>query len=263
MSFAFDLISDLHIETWPTFDWTAQATSPYCIVAGDIGRDRKSVIECLRHLGHCYQAVFYVDGNDEHYYNYEALSESYKDLVNKIKRLPNVIYLQDNVVVIDGVAILGTNGWWTFDSDRSMDPMLVKTWVQDKYNLSSICTDTIEHMGTTDAAYMINSVKRMQTHKDVKKIVCVTHTVPDSDLIKHDIDLCGHVRFNTMSNNYMQYVLDADTEKKLHTWCFGHYHGSIDQTKHGIKFINNCRGRGDTQYRKWVYHPLRIEIDIS
>ena len=40
MKFAFDLISDLHIETWPDFDWTGQATSPYCVVAGDVARDR-------------------------------------------------------------------------------------------------------------------------------------------------------------------------------------------------------------------------------
>jgi hypothetical protein len=29
MLFAFDLISDLHVDTWPKpFDWTGQATSP-------------------------------------------------------------------------------------------------------------------------------------------------------------------------------------------------------------------------------------------
>jgi len=68
MSFAFDLISDLHVETWGDFIWTGQATSPYCVVAGDIARDRNVVIDALKHLGQCYQAVFYVDGNDEHRY---------------------------------------------------------------------------------------------------------------------------------------------------------------------------------------------------
>ena len=58
MEFAFDLISDLHIETWPGFDWSNQATSPYCVVAGDIARDRKGLIETLKHLGRCYQGVF-------------------------------------------------------------------------------------------------------------------------------------------------------------------------------------------------------------
>ena len=51
MEFNFDLISDLHIETWPTFDWTGQATSPYCLVVGDVARDRKLLMETLKHLG--------------------------------------------------------------------------------------------------------------------------------------------------------------------------------------------------------------------
>jgi hypothetical protein len=58
MSFAFDLISDLHGETWPEFVWTGQATSAYCVVAGDLARDRDTVLNMLRHLGQCYQAVF-------------------------------------------------------------------------------------------------------------------------------------------------------------------------------------------------------------
>ena len=115
MAFTFDLISDLHIDTWPQFDWTQKPTSAYCVVAGDVARDTKTVIDTLRHLGQCYQAVFYVDGNDEHVYQYENLGHSYRELIKKIKRLPNVIFLQDNVVVIDDVAILGTNGWWTYD----------------------------------------------------------------------------------------------------------------------------------------------------
>ena len=47
MSFAFDLISDLHVETWDQFDWSHQATSPVCVLAGDIGRDRDTVTRTL------------------------------------------------------------------------------------------------------------------------------------------------------------------------------------------------------------------------
>ena len=39
MQVTFDLISDLHIETWPgDFDWTGMGTSQFCIVTGDRGR---------------------------------------------------------------------------------------------------------------------------------------------------------------------------------------------------------------------------------
>jgi hypothetical protein len=117
-------------------------------------------------------------------------------------------------------------------------------------------------MSNTDATYMISSVAKLQTHKEVQKIVMVTHTVPDPALIAHDIDLEGTMRFNTMGNRLMMQAMAADTENKLHTWCFGHYHGSVDQVRSGIRFVNNCRGRGDTPYAKPVYYPQRIVVEF-
>ena len=262
MAFTFDLISDLHIDTWPQFDWTYKATSAYCVVAGDVARDTKTVIDTLRHLGQCYQAVFYVDGNDEHVHQYENLSHSYRELIKKIKRLPNVIFLQNNVVVIDDVAILGTNGWWTYDLDPGINQQAVSEWFQIKTNTSATCAKAVGRMATTDATYMVSSVKQLQYHDDVKKIVCVTHTVPCGNLISHDIGLTGHLKFNTMGNSFMMQALSADIKNKVHTWCFGHYHGSVDQIHQGVRFVNNCRGRGGSRWSQYVYHPLRITVDV-
>jgi hypothetical protein len=265
MSFAFDLISDLHAETWTNFDWAGQATSPYCVVAGDIARDRDTVIDTLRHLGSCYQAVFYVDGNDEHRYFYNDLNASYADLARRLKKIPNVVFLQDNVVVIDGVAILGTNGWWGFDLDENIDSEGSKQWMKNRYEARHpevvVDTQMIHDASRTDAAYLVSSIQRLQTHQDVKKIVIVTHTVPDAELIQHDIDLAGKYDFNCMGNRLMRLVHTNDTEHKIHTWCFGHYHGTVDRMLNGIRYVNNCRGRGDTPHRNHVYYPKRIEIN--
>lgn len=263
MKLAFDLISDLHIDSWTnSFNWQGLATSPFCIVAGDVARDRTTVIETLRHLGECYQAVFYIDGNDEHVHHYDDLYHSYRDLEQKLKRLPNITYLQGNVIVIDGVAILGTNGWWGYDFDPAIDSTDTALWHQQRSLLSGSTIKTIGNMSNTDASYMINSVARLQTHIDVQHIVLVTHTVPNPELISHDIDLDGSLKFNTMGNSQMMQVLQADHGDKIHTWCFGHYHGSVDQIKHGIRFVNNCHGRPGSDWCKHVYHPLRIEIEV-
>ena len=81
MQMTFDLISDLHVETWnDAFDWSGRATSTYAVVAGDIAKDRNILVQCLQNLGRSYQAVFYVDGNDEHKNHMDNLSGSYKDL---------------------------------------------------------------------------------------------------------------------------------------------------------------------------------------
>jgi hypothetical protein len=58
-----DILSDLHVESMNDFNWEGQPTSPFCIVAGDVARDRTILKSVLTHLGQCYQQVFYIDGN--------------------------------------------------------------------------------------------------------------------------------------------------------------------------------------------------------
>jgi hypothetical protein len=266
MSIAFDLISDLHLDTWPEeFDWSGQPTSPICVVAGDVSSDPRVVRNCLKHLANCYAAVFYIDGNDEHKFRYHEFGESYRDLARSISRIPRVTYLQDNVVVIDGVAIIGTNGWWGYDLDETIDRDHCKQYTSDWYERimpgHDLDPEVISDLSRRDAAYLINTVQRLQTHNDVKKIVIVTHTVPGAQLIKHDIELSGTEKFNHMGNRLMHLVHTNDTERKIHTWCFGHYHGSVNQYINGIHFVNNCRGRGDTTHNQNPYFPKRIAIE--
>lgn len=261
MELAFDLISDLHLESWEQNDWTGRATSHHCVVAGDVCKDRTKLIEFLQHLSTCYQGVFYIDGNDEHKYYMDKLSASYRDLANKISTIPNVIYLQDNVVVINGVAIVGTNGWWSFDFDLGINAEQSRQWLEEKENYSKRTTEQIKRFSSNDANYVISSVRQLQTHPDVKKIVIVTHTVPRPDLIDHDPTIEGALKFNAMGNRYLQSALAIDTEHKIHTWCFGHYHGKIDQYRDGIRWVNNCRGRQHTAFSQWAYNPLRIVVE--
>lgn len=264
MKIAFDLISDLHLEPDSGFDWEGQATSPVCVVAGDISRDPRTVKKTLAHLSKCYSAVFYIDGNDEHRFSLDHLPSSYRRLIKEIKNIPNVTYLQENVVVIDGLAIVGANGWWDFQLDETLDTDMCKSWMKQRYESVYpeivVDTTTIEEFSRTDAAYLINSIQRLQTHNDVKKIAIVSHTVPGADLIMHDIDLYGTPQFNVMGNALLRLALATDTENKIDTWCFGHYHGDVDRMINGVRYVNNCRGKG--LYQKSVYYPKRIEIEI-
>ena len=260
MSFSFDLISDLHIESWSDFDWTDQATSPYCVVAGDVSIDRRILIDTLTHLGQCYAGVFYIDGNDEHKMFLSDLGDSYKNLQEVISTIPNVIYLQDNVVVINGVAILATNGWWTYDFDPLLDFDQSVRWYEEKAQVSNSVACAINGIAYHDSAYLMNSVKKLQTHADVHSIVLVSHTVPAPRIIAHDPDLSYTWRFNCMGNRHLQLALDEDTENKIKVWAFGHYHRPVDQEFNGIRYVNNCRGRGDTEWRQSVYFPKRITL---
>ena len=263
MKFAFDLISDLHIESWDQpFDWTGQATAPLCVVAGDVSRDREILRQTLTHLGECYRAVFFIDGNDEHRWSLDDLGTSYREIDQMISSISNVVYLQDNVVITNGVAFLGTNGWWTHDMDPNIDYDQTRLWFQDRYKVDSTVADSVEAMALQDFAYLARSVERLQKHQDVKKIVLVTHTVPMVTLVTHDLEIVDTYRMNCTGNSHIYKTLSMDTEDKIAAWCFGHYHNDVDVVAGDIRFVNNCRGRGNTPWSKSVYYPRRIEIDI-
>lgn len=263
MTFTFDLISDLHVETWDTkFDWLGQATSPICVVAGDVARDHEVLEETLQHLSKCYQAVFYIDGNDEHKNYLNNLAESYQDVAQLIDNHDRLVYLQNNVIITSGVAFLSTNGWWNWDFAPEIDIEQCRQWWCDKNEYHPDIAELIAQLAESDAGYLANSISRLQTHPDVKKIVVITHTVPEYLLIAHDVDLDGTYRAGTMGNSLMQEALEYDTQNKISHWCFGHYHGKVDRTINGIRYMNNCRGRGDTRYRQFVYYPLRIEVNV-
>lgn len=262
MHFSFDLISDLHIETWKDFDWTGQATSPFCVVAGDVARDPELVRETLAHLGECYQAVFYIDGNDEHRYYLDNITQSYQQLQATLNNIPKVIWLHDNVVIVNGVAILATNGWWSYDFDETIDYDQTQYWYQQKMDCLPGTAESLTGVAFNDANYLSRSIKRLQTHQDVKAIVLVTHTVPSSTIINHDIDLVGTYRFNCMGNRYIRTALDEDTESKVRVWTFGHYHKSVDRVIGNVRYVNNCRGRGDTDWCQPAYYPKKITVEI-
>lgn len=263
MQVSFDLISDLHIETWnEPFDWTGMATSMLAIVAGDISKDRNTVVATLEHISQCYKAVIYVDGNDEHRYTLDNLDESYQSLSRSLEHITNLVFLKNSVVVIDGVAFLGSNAWWTFDFGDSSMYEESKTWFKEKNQLDIQAVDRIEKQAFHDVNYLVSSVKSFQTQQDVKQIVMITHTIPNIELVNHDMDLEGSHRLNCGGNSHLMKSFVEDTEGKIHTWCFGHYHSDVDRLCYGVRFVNNCKGRGNTPWCKHVYNPKKIVIDV-
>jgi hypothetical protein len=209
-----------------------------------------------------YQGVFYIDGNDEHKDYSEELGRSYAELSDLIRTIPKVVYMQDNVIIINGIAIVATNGWWTYDFDPNLELDQSIQWLQDKDRISRSAAVNINGVSYNDAGYMINGVQKLQTHKDVKAIIMVTHTVPTPEIIQHDLELVDTWRFNSMGNSHMIHALDEDHENKIKLWCFGHYHRPVDTVINGVRYVSNPRGRGNTEYSQAAYYPKRITVKI-
>ena len=263
MKIHFDLISDLHVDTWDEqFSWEGKATSPYAVVAGDISRVRSELRPILKEISRHYLMTMFVDGNDEHRWTLDNLGDSYKTLKQDIGDIENFIWLQDDSLVIDNVAFIGTNGWTSFDFAEDKSYLENQRWMQETYKISMLAGQQIEAMAMSDAGFLCRTVEKLQRHPDVKKIVMVSHFVPNIELVNHDIQLVKQPsRLNTTGNSFLLRCLEEDHEKKVNTWCFGHYHSDVDTVLNGVRFVNNCRGRGGTDWSKPVYYPKRIEVE--
>lgn len=227
----FDLISDLFLSPEDSFNWENKATSLYCIVAGNISSDLRTVIHTLAHLGRQYQEVFYIPG----YLEYET-SDSVVTRTEQLKAISasikNICILYQNVATIDGVAVVGVNGWSN---------------VGDTFTVENVFETAARH---EDFNYLHNALGRLQRHLDIRKIVVVSSAVPhyslyfgERPIITDDqVPLCA-----TLAN---------DTEHKVTHWAFGTYEKNVDTNVEDINYVNN------PYLHQKPYWPKRITVSV-
>lgn len=231
MNISFDIISDLNLSSDEALDWTNKPTSLYCIVAGNISSDARIVKQTLLHLSRVYQGVFYISGELEHDNLYKVRQKHLElsKICNGIKR---IAYLHNYVVIIDGVALVAISGHADCQNKN-----LVEEVIYDRYHAQ-------------DIEYLNITLERLQLHLEVKKIIIISHCVPNHELYfgEHPEDCENQVPLTS--------VLSQDKEQKVTHWIYGKYPKVVDTTKYGINFINNG------YFKKNPYYPKRIEIEI-
>lgn len=227
---AIDIISDLNLETTDDFDWTGKPTSLFCIIAGGLSKNIEVIDRALEHLSKHYRGVLYIDGINDHE---EVILAPM--MVAEIKRIcekyTNVVYLHNHVIVLNGVAFVGCNGWWKQDkSEHTLDQIQAF----DLYRME-------------DIAYLTNTLRNLQVHKDAKKVVVVSGTVPGEELLYRGIE-------EPIEKIDPLLSLIADTEHKVSAWIFGGSDITVDTVQEGRRFINNpC-------VNNQPYWPKRIEV---
>lgn len=230
MMFAFDIISDLNLTLTDEFDWTGKPTSLFCIIPGNISSDIRIVTHVLKNLSSCYQGVFYIDGADE-IKDLHLRDNVVDDLQRICGAINNVVYLHNNVVVVDGIALVGINGWYkNFSSNDITEDFQIKC---NRYE---------------DINYLEKTVEKLQLHNDVRKIIVVTNCVPASSLYFGEMPPDDDVPIT--------YILQRDTENKISHWVFGTYKKEVDTIKDNVNYINN--GKFDRN----PYYAKRIEINL-
>jgi len=212
MDIGFDLLSDLNLDSGDDFDWSEKVTSLYCLVPGNISHDLDTVFQILSHLSELYQGVFYVPGNLEYKSSTDFRART-TELLTLTKKLPRVSMLYHHVVVIDGVAITGINGW-SLDNPEDMD---------------------IRHLSSRldDIMYLNKAVTKLQTHLDVKTILILSSCTPKKDLY------FGKIPDHAQKQMYPDYCLEHDTEHKVKIWAYGGTNQLSDAIIKDVHYYSN------------------------
>lgn len=230
MLVGFDIIGDLYLTPDESFNWEGKVTSLYCLVVGNISSDMRTVLQTLLHLSKLYQNIFYIPGILE--YKTATDIETRTDQLTKVcAKIPKVTILHHHVVIIDGLAILGINGW--YDETIQLDHTL-----------------PIDIQKVDDIQYLGKSIEKLQKHLDVTKILIMSSSVPKPQLY------FGEEPKITGVNIPLFHTLEYDTESKVKYWIFGTYKKIVDTTIDGINYINNPYLKNN------LYWAKRLEIDV-
>jgi hypothetical protein len=227
----FDLISDLNLSPEDNFNWEGKATSLYCIIAGNISADLYTIKQTLSHLSKFYQGIFYTLGSLE-YHNTSDVVKRTNEIRKACHSIRNLAIMHHHVVVVDGIAVLGANGWYG-------------NTAHDEETAS-----IIEVHRNEDILYLKNTIERLQKHLDVKHIVIVSNSVPGIDLYFGEHPETVDIQLN------LNIALIADTENKVSHWLYGTYGKVVDTNINDINYINN------SSFKRNPYWAKRVEIKI-
>ena len=224
-SFAVDLISDLNLTADDEFDWDGKATSLFCVVAGNISTDLTVVESVLKNLSQYYRGVLYIDGalENTHIENSNIVIEKLRIIC---KPIPNVVYLHNHVIILNGVAFIGINGWYNTDNNDA---------------------DTALKYFDEDFTYLSRTVKSLQDHQDATRIVVVSSCLPSKQITFND----PTVQVTDQMGLIM--CLSQDIKHKIDTWLFGSYKRMIDHTFNSRRYCNNPKMHNP-------YHPKKIPL---
>jgi hypothetical protein len=227
----FDIVGELYIEPNDSFNWENKATSLYCIVTGNISSDTRTLMQVLVHLSKYYQGVFFVPGSLE-YKDTDDIATRTDEIAHLCSHIPNVILLHQTIIVVDGVGVVGINGW---------------------SNAGSV--DTVSEMMRTaaryeDAKYLSATLGKLQRHLDVKKIVVITNAVPKEELYFGEEPIAVYDQI-PLTN-----ILDVDTEHKVRHWVFGTYTKPVDTVLNDIQYLNN------PYLGNKPYWPKRLTVSV-
>jgi predicted phosphodiesterase len=222
----YQLASDLHIEYLdnPKASDFIKKSADILVLAGDIGSLYKmeQLEKFLQELS-AFQKILYIPGNHEFYITKDIKPKPFnallRDLFDLEKRIPNLIVMNCNSVIIDNIEFIGCTLW--SDLGENFFP---------KYRVRIYGFSNIVYQQQYEKN--LHWLKRTLGRSIIKDRVVITHYPP--------VNLTNRDKFSYLYSNELEYLLKPSN---MVIWNFGHIHVNYMYSKNDVLLITNQKGR--------------------
>ncbi len=242
----FRLLSDLHLEFDRDYNLDpfrppqlATDKDTVCLLAGDIDTKGRAAAFALS-LAEQFRAVVLIGGN--HDYWGASLVSLPGQLREQCRAACNVHFLENEVLRLDGVSILGTTLWTDyrndplvqFDAERLMrDFKRIRTGPRAVPWQRKIRAADLAQRHCTARAFLDTAIPAERAAG--QSVLVMTHHLPSTAVLEP----CH--KGDALASAYASEVLNRYLGERL-TWVFGHQHSSVNMQLAGARLLSNPRG---------------------
>ncbi|EEQ30401.1 hypothetical protein McanMca71_002294 [Microsporum canis] len=243
----FQVMSDLHLETHPSYNYSFKQTAPYLALLGDIGQvgDHR-LFQFLEKQVKRYWAVFFLLGNHEPtYLRFDAAKARVREFERKMTSLRahstigRFIFLdQTRYDVSNTLTILGCT---LFSHVLPLQEHAVAGRLVDFRDIIQWNVEDHNVAHKSDLDWLNRQVEEIADNEPQRQIVIFTHHSPCLDNRAIDPE---HKDSDVMSG----FATDLRTEncwmnRAVKAWAFGHTHfNTFFTNENGASIISNQKG---------------------
>jgi len=209
------------------------------LIAGDIGHPtRPSYGKFIAYVSGLFDYVILIKGNHEYYC---GLKSELNDLIKIIiSPCPNVIFLDNNEVILFGLRVLGTTLWSKVDGNS--------IWA---LNDRKYCYKNADEANSMYERSVLWLRTKLQTINN--PTVVLTHHLPSYK--------CIHEQYKSFCyNNMFASHLDDMIQKPITVWIHGHTHKQMNININCVHVVCNPIGYPGENTIQQDYNPILIEI---
>jgi len=255
----FDLLSDLHLRSLDeSFLENIKPASNVLVLLGDICEINqvKQMLHFFKQLNKLWDYILYVPGNHEFYGGH--LTDTVSILRSHLKHLKNIVVMDNNTEVINGIAFIGSTLWTDHNKGNIISILNIENMLND-YNMirvSPILNDIrvkssdIIHLFNICFKYISDQVKKFDS------CVILTHHAPTYLSISQKYK--ESIINGAFASELSDFILD---NPQIKVWAHGHVHSKFDYKLGNCRIITNPYGyRNEIYSSTQLYKPLNIVL---